>query len=146
MPRQSVMVSPVPASGTVVTVTYDLNARRELPVNPKIERIRPDLDWVDILKSSGQDKSVFDGMRDIAERCVKLILSLDRQESLLSFTTHARGHWTHATMRAFMEQFAKNTMALDPLSPSTWYTVDSKLLYKLKVLFYLLLLNLFICP
>lgn len=46
VPMTQVVVRPMPKPGSVVTVAYDVAARRELPVNPRVVRVRhEDFDW-----------------------------------------------------------------------------------------------------
>jgi hypothetical protein len=50
---ESVLLSPpTPLQiGDVVTFSYDNYTRYSLPVDPKIYRVRPDLDWKDVLRN-----------------------------------------------------------------------------------------------
>lgn len=39
--------------GDVVTFTYDRQARRNVPTNPRVTRIREDMSWQDLLQTYG---------------------------------------------------------------------------------------------
>ena len=43
------------AFGDMVTFSYDTYSRREAPVNPKIQRVRTDMSWEDVVNSTGND-------------------------------------------------------------------------------------------
>lgn len=61
VPRQNVLVYPCPSVGTVITFSYSLNSRLELPSKPKITRTRDDLDWLDIFTNHCQEKLLLVG-------------------------------------------------------------------------------------
>lgn len=42
--------------GDIVTLAYDNYSSKDIPVDPKISRIRPDLDWDDVLFDYAQEK------------------------------------------------------------------------------------------
>lgn len=48
--------------GTIVTVTYEKHYLKDVPLNPKIYRIRHDLSWQDVLFNSKQDKKYLSGI------------------------------------------------------------------------------------
>ena len=52
---------PTPDVGDVVTFSYESWARRELPVGPKIYRVRIDLSWDDVMQSAVQEKQHLNG-------------------------------------------------------------------------------------
>ena len=41
--------------GDIVTLEYESHARREIPVGPKIVRIRTDVSWEDLLQDYARD-------------------------------------------------------------------------------------------
>lgn len=45
--------------GDIVTFSYEKNARREVPGNAKIYRVRHDLDWNEVLLSDTKKKEIF---------------------------------------------------------------------------------------
>ena len=48
---------PTPSKGEVVTFSYEINARREMPVSPIINRTRNDVEWEDLLNSDANEQS-----------------------------------------------------------------------------------------
>jgi hypothetical protein len=64
VPAQSILI-PTPAVGDVVSFSYEGNARREMPVSPKIYRIRTDLSWDDVVHNVVKDNEKYlGGMRE----------------------------------------------------------------------------------
>ena len=53
---------PTPSVGDIVSFSYESRARTEVPVNPKIYRIRSDISWDNLPRSSG-DRIVQNGMK-----------------------------------------------------------------------------------
>eukprot|EP00026_Physarum_polycephalum_P001631 Phypoly_transcript_01633.p1 GENE.Phypoly_transcript_01633~~Phypoly_transcript_01633.p1 ORF type:complete len:1064 (+),score=132.57 Phypoly_transcript_01633:31-3192(+) len=105
----------VPAAvGDVVTFSYESWARRELPVGPKIYRIRTDLSWDEVVQTSMVEKQ-----------------HLNEKSQVPDFSSHALGHWTAKRARLFLESYAKNRN-LDPLIPDTWYNMSSSELRAVK--------------
>lgn len=51
--------------GMIVTFSFEAHSRRELPVNPKIMRIRQDLSWDDIMKDDFVAQSILNGTKSI---------------------------------------------------------------------------------
>lgn len=47
----NVHVDPLPSKGDIVTFSYEINTRHELPVNPEIIRVRSDVTWLDVVHS-----------------------------------------------------------------------------------------------
>jgi hypothetical protein len=111
---------PRPKIGDIVTFSYDSFARRELPVNPKICRIRTDLQWLDVLSST--EKLYFTGMSFLKLLSYLLLAKMSRLDTATTqgFTTKPIGHWTRKNMRLFLERLAKNR-GMDPLVADTWY-------------------------
>jgi hypothetical protein len=62
IPMQSVHASPLPSKGDIVTISYEVNARRTLPVNPEIRRVRTDVIWEDVLASHRNEENYLNGM------------------------------------------------------------------------------------
>jgi len=48
-------ISPPLAVGDVVTFSYESYSRREVPLNPKIQRVRTDLSWEEVLQNEAQE-------------------------------------------------------------------------------------------
>ena len=76
VPFDDVLI-PIPVKGDIVSFTYDSFARRDLPINPKIYRVRSDLSWDDVVQSVAKDRKSLNGMgvargegRDSVERAV----------------------------------------------------------------------------
>lgn len=61
VPPQDVRI-PKPSIGDVVTFSFDSYARRDLPVNPKIYRIRTDISWDDVQHNYAKEKQYLSGM------------------------------------------------------------------------------------
>lgn len=50
-------MTPSPVKGDVITFSFEVSNNRDLPLNPKIVRIRRDITWSDvILNNSSTDK------------------------------------------------------------------------------------------
>ena len=61
MPVEDVNSS-VPSVGDIVTFSFDNQRRKDLPLGPKIERIRTDLMWDDVVSSFHQESQCIIGM------------------------------------------------------------------------------------
>ena len=61
MPVEDVNSS-VPSVGDIVTFSFDNQRRKDLPLGPKIERIRTDLMWDDVVSSFHQESQYIIGM------------------------------------------------------------------------------------
>lgn len=61
VPHESVIVEKI-SKGDIVSFSFEGHAKRDIPVNPKIYRIRYDLSWKDVLSSSASEKKYFIGM------------------------------------------------------------------------------------
>lgn len=48
--HESITTQETPEEGDVVTVDYEQFSRRDLPIEPRIIRIRTDLEWRDVLR------------------------------------------------------------------------------------------------
>jgi hypothetical protein len=44
-----------------VSFSYECHSRRDVPVNPKIYRVRGDLMWEDVVFNSARDKTFLNG-------------------------------------------------------------------------------------
>lgn len=53
---------PTPKLGTIVTFSYQSYSRREVPVGPKIYRIRTDVTWPEIVANDTKDKVYLNGL------------------------------------------------------------------------------------
>eukprot|EP00026_Physarum_polycephalum_P001298 Phypoly_transcript_01299.p1 GENE.Phypoly_transcript_01299~~Phypoly_transcript_01299.p1 ORF type:complete len:1145 (+),score=200.33 Phypoly_transcript_01299:2-3436(+) len=113
MPNGLTFSAPLPGNveltiGDVVTISYDINSRREVPTNPKILRIRTDLSWEDVVNSDQTHTSSDQG-----------------------FTSQPVGFWTEKNMKTFLENvaLARNE---DPARAETWYKVQSKEIGQIK--------------
>eukprot|EP00026_Physarum_polycephalum_P002046 Phypoly_transcript_02050.p1 GENE.Phypoly_transcript_02050~~Phypoly_transcript_02050.p1 ORF type:complete len:789 (+),score=103.44 Phypoly_transcript_02050:501-2867(+) len=113
VPESSIKTEPLPACGDVVTFSYEIRSRKELPENPVISRIRLDISWEEVLANYSEDLFA----EEFAEN--------------REFATHSKGYWTRANMRSFLESFAKK-LNLNPLRADSWYKIPSKFLYKFK--------------
>lgn len=61
VPPENIEV-PTLAVGDVVSFSYENIARRDLPVNPKIYRVRTDLSWQEVVYSSVKEEKFLSGM------------------------------------------------------------------------------------
>ena len=52
---------PVPTIGDVVTFSFDSYARRDLPVNHKIYRVRTDISWDDVQHNYAKEQHYLSG-------------------------------------------------------------------------------------
>eukprot|EP00026_Physarum_polycephalum_P003078 Phypoly_transcript_03087.p1 GENE.Phypoly_transcript_03087~~Phypoly_transcript_03087.p1 ORF type:complete len:857 (-),score=123.40 Phypoly_transcript_03087:4-2394(-) len=102
VPPENVLIS-TPETGDVVTFSFDAASRREVPINPKIYRIRTDIGWDEMVHSYFRERQTLG------------------DSSYLKGISKPRGYWTPKNMRAYMESFARGKN-LDPLKPDTWYT------------------------
>jgi hypothetical protein len=50
------------AIGDVVTFSYEINARQNLPVNPEIVRIRKDIEWEDVVANYAKERRFRNGL------------------------------------------------------------------------------------
>lgn len=56
MPSESVIITELLIPGDIVTFSYDNYSRKEVPVNPKIIRIRSDMSWQDVIKNDASER------------------------------------------------------------------------------------------
>ena len=103
------------ATGDVVTFEYENFSRRDVPVNPRVTRVRKDLTWEYIINSILSSLSCF------------LLVSyavIYSATSSKGFTTKPMNFWDdEKNVRKFFEQFALKRQ-LNPLDPSTWYSTS----------------------
>lgn len=60
VPPESVQVRKLDV-GDVVTFSYESNARRDVPIGPKIYRIRTDLSWREVVANTAAEKKFLNG-------------------------------------------------------------------------------------
>jgi hypothetical protein len=60
VPHENVLVNNL-AIGNIVTFSYDIQARRHIPVNPKINRLRTDLLWKDVVYLYNKENASLSG-------------------------------------------------------------------------------------
>eukprot|EP00026_Physarum_polycephalum_P002429 Phypoly_transcript_02435.p1 GENE.Phypoly_transcript_02435~~Phypoly_transcript_02435.p1 ORF type:complete len:884 (+),score=75.70 Phypoly_transcript_02435:120-2771(+) len=102
VPQENVFIE-LPSPGDIVTFSYEAFARRDVPVNPTIFRIRTDLAWDDLVERATRSKKYLNETSEVKE-----------------LNTLVQGQWTLRTMRQYMENFARGRN-MDPLEPKTWY-------------------------
>ena len=61
MPPGDVLI-PSPATGEIVSFSFESQARRALPQSPKIFRVRTDLEWADVVRNFGSEQRFLNGM------------------------------------------------------------------------------------
>eukprot|EP00026_Physarum_polycephalum_P001573 Phypoly_transcript_01575.p1 GENE.Phypoly_transcript_01575~~Phypoly_transcript_01575.p1 ORF type:complete len:894 (+),score=113.77 Phypoly_transcript_01575:551-3232(+) len=108
VPQQNVEI-PFPEIGSVVTIAYERNSRRDTIVNPKITRLRSDLQWEDVLQSSEKEKKV-EGFRTKSRK----LLSKPASGPFQSYTKVEE-------RRTFFYEYAIEN-EFDPLVADHWYT------------------------
>eukprot|EP00026_Physarum_polycephalum_P000538 Phypoly_transcript_00539.p1 GENE.Phypoly_transcript_00539~~Phypoly_transcript_00539.p1 ORF type:complete len:959 (+),score=132.38 Phypoly_transcript_00539:57-2933(+) len=99
--------------GDVVTFSYESNARRDVPISPKIYRIRTDLSWREVVENAAAEKKFLN------------------EHVPVNFTSKPQGHWSPKNMRKFLENFAK-AKNLDPLLPETWSKIQPREIHETK--------------
>ena len=50
-------------AGTIVSFSFELQARRDTPINPVIFRVRSDLTWDDVIAAAIRDQKFVNGTR-----------------------------------------------------------------------------------
>jgi hypothetical protein len=60
VPPENVFIE-LPFPGDVVTFSYETFARRDVPVNPTIFRLRSDLSWDDLVERATRTKKYLNG-------------------------------------------------------------------------------------
>jgi hypothetical protein len=109
--------------GDIVTFSFDNQRRQDLPVCPKIERIRTDLLWDDVVSSFAQEKQYINGTYEgwLAE----VLGTNDGSANTMlndGYTKSMRNNWTPNQMRNILESFAKSG-SMDPQVPATWHVI-----------------------
>eukprot|EP00026_Physarum_polycephalum_P001768 Phypoly_transcript_01770.p1 GENE.Phypoly_transcript_01770~~Phypoly_transcript_01770.p1 ORF type:complete len:893 (+),score=154.72 Phypoly_transcript_01770:58-2736(+) len=97
-----------PKEGEVVTFSYESSARREIPLGPRILRVRGDLTWEDVVRM------------DSAQGASQLSGSTAKS---FGYAPKPTRYWTSekgANMRTVFEAIAKNGN-FDPLVAENWY-------------------------
>jgi hypothetical protein len=61
VPAENVFV-PTLGIGDIVSFSYECHARRDIPVNPKIYRIRTDVSWEEVVCNSAKEKTFLNGI------------------------------------------------------------------------------------
>ena len=62
MPATHIHV-PLPDVGAIVSFFYESYSRnRDVPVHPQVYRVRSDLSWQDVIKSTTEEEKYEDGM------------------------------------------------------------------------------------
>eukprot|EP00026_Physarum_polycephalum_P001348 Phypoly_transcript_01349.p1 GENE.Phypoly_transcript_01349~~Phypoly_transcript_01349.p1 ORF type:complete len:1107 (+),score=164.22 Phypoly_transcript_01349:191-3322(+) len=100
-----------PKPGDVVTFTYENYSRRAAPIKPKLQRIRGDISWEEVLSEYEMETGQ--------------IVDADIRKK---FTARPQRFWNAdkgKNMRALLEGYAKNRQ-MDPLVPENWYSIRSK--------------------
>ena len=133
VPPQDVLI-PTPPIGSVVTFSFESNARREDPLHPQIYRLRSDLLWEDVVYNAIRDTKYLSGNLSVFTPLLYLLFNVVIAGHLRTagFTSQPPGYWTSKNMRLFMEAFARSKN-LDPLVPETWYRISPKEFAKFKV-------------
>eukprot|EP00026_Physarum_polycephalum_P002272 Phypoly_transcript_02278.p1 GENE.Phypoly_transcript_02278~~Phypoly_transcript_02278.p1 ORF type:complete len:919 (+),score=129.98 Phypoly_transcript_02278:81-2837(+) len=104
--------TPKPKKGEVVTFLFDnftKNAHNSVPTNPQIYRVRPDLEWIDVLRE-------FHAQQRHKE-------SPDATPVSPAASLNPK---TRKNAKMFLEAFARSKN-LDPLLASTWYAISEDL-------------------
>eukprot|EP00026_Physarum_polycephalum_P000178 Phypoly_transcript_00178.p1 GENE.Phypoly_transcript_00178~~Phypoly_transcript_00178.p1 ORF type:complete len:1068 (-),score=137.60 Phypoly_transcript_00178:3031-5769(-) len=115
VPNENVQVSNV-SVGDIVTFSYENQAKKDIPTNPKIYRIRNDVSWKDVVHLFYKDK------KHLNEYSAPIVKQ-ERKQSI--------GYWTIKKMKLFLENFALNRN-MDPSVPDTWYKIHEEDLYQEK--------------
>jgi hypothetical protein len=146
VPHSEVYI-PTPKIGQVVTFSYETMARRDVPTNPKIYRVRDDVDWNDLVHNFYKEKKVLNGTSSYSlffffPPRISLSIIIERSH-VTAFAIKEKGYWTPENMRAYLEDFAKSRN-MDPLLPETWQNslnalAQSRVCPFYFILFYLLL-------
>ena len=159
VPHYNIQI-PLPSKGEVVTFSYEVSTRRELPVNPVITKIRGDITWEDVLLShltelKLQNTGTLLWILLILWRvCVVsrfrwqylFICFYSEISNTNGYTTHSQGYWTTENMRMYLTNLARS-FNLDPLLADTWYNFPARSLYQSKVLYFFpLVFSLHILP
>ena len=55
VPHTDILI-PMPSIGDVVSFSYDAHSRRDIPVNPKIFKVRTDISWEEVVQAEHEAK------------------------------------------------------------------------------------------
>jgi len=135
-----------PKIGNVVTFTYENFSRRSIPVSPKIDRIRTDVSWEQVIYNERRAP-----VQLASTPFFPSSLPLPHTHALVGqvekagFAPMPMGYWNAKqgkNMRAFFENFAKRNR-FDPLLAENWYKFTAQEILKVQVrrFFYELLFN-----
>jgi hypothetical protein len=127
--------------GDVVTIEFDNNLRNVIPANVKINRIRHDLCWEDVVRDFANDTQLngsppppfYHLLSSPSRFCHILKYVTELSQKVVG--THAVvpvGFWTSEkgkNMRAEFEKFARSRN-FDPLVAEGWYNVPGQAFLK----------------
>lgn len=108
IPPQHILI-PTPSIGDVVSFSFERHAQFDVPVNPKIFRVRYDVSWQDV---------VYNSYRETQYRAE---IRLQQGKNVLK----AIGGHVLKKLRMDFESFA-SSRGLDPLLAKTWYNIPFK--------------------
>ena len=118
-----------------MTFSYELHARRDVLVNPKIYKVRTDVSWEEVQHNFMiQKKQLAGNTIFILLRHLLTYLLVNTHVNFTSHHDEIIGQWTAKKMRSYLEHFAKRK-GLNPLVAETWYSLPHKELVKDKVLY-----------
>ena len=144
--HQQVITDDLPAQGDVVTVEYDHFSKTDVPVDPKLTRIREDLEWRDVLRDF-VNENILAGVCSLPSLSHPLIMDYseyyvdsdevdDTASQVNNDIRKPFKFWTvedRRNARTYLEEYARQRN-LDPLLPDTWYSTSLKdiLLHKVE--------------
>jgi hypothetical protein len=122
--------------GDIVSITFENYSRNALPVNPKIYRVRLDLDWNEVNRSYSENISQsqkFNGTKYIYMLIPSLLnIVLDNTTNVFKSGKQS-GYWSvKENIRKFLEEYARS-LNLDPTDTDTWYSVTQAEIAQYKV-------------
>jgi hypothetical protein len=120
---------PTPTKGEIVTFAFELRTRSDIPMNAEIIRTRTDVSWEDVVGNYATERKFVTGKSSLLE--------LETSQAETSNSQHSFGYWTFGTIRNFLISFAQQ-LNMDPLLPSTWYSIPFSTVYSSKVILPLL--------
>eukprot|EP00026_Physarum_polycephalum_P002873 Phypoly_transcript_02882.p1 GENE.Phypoly_transcript_02882~~Phypoly_transcript_02882.p1 ORF type:complete len:833 (+),score=72.23 Phypoly_transcript_02882:121-2619(+) len=130
---------PIPAKGEIVTFSYEPGSRRDFPTNPKICKVRTDLNWEDVAASYVSDRSQLNHFSQVKSN---VDFNDDISSRPLSKSTQApiSVTWNDVSnRRKFFENYARE-IGFDPLIATNWYSQQMESIMSFKgaarVLFY----------
>lgn len=120
----------LPEKGDVVTFSY--NVRNAVMVEPRVTRVRKDLEWQDVLHSHFQDSPNGNIIRITTH--IVLTFELEATKTALNFSTSSE-YWTSKrgrNTRVLLENIARSKN-MDPLLAQTWYSIPRQLVMDVQV-------------